>query len=320
MDGVNRMFSKSYPYELMMKQHDALDRLDLRFQWGNYGIRVCRFHHTSFPPGRVVPFHKHSNYEFHFIPRGKGKVILGDVPYALHEGLFYLTGPDVVHYQEADAHESMEELCLHMDIVKLDNKNGTEAQDEEWGRQWEIREAEACISQLDKLPQCPVLDRHKAMECFLVAYKAWHENQLGLFTTIKQAVIQILLRSVSDYSDMPLKGLPNRDMKQHRFQMAVQFIQDNYKQPLTLGIVAERVQLSTRQLQRIFRDFTGGTFSEYIEALRLQRICSELSGTDRTIDRIALENGFMSSNYLHYVFKRKLGTTPLQYRSQYRPE
>ncbi|WP_256865181.1 AraC family transcriptional regulator [Paenibacillus sp. 32352] len=320
MECSNRTTSKPYAFELMLGQPYALDRLDLEFRWGQYGIRMLRFHHTSFPAGRSVSFHKHSDYEFHYIPRGKGKVILSEVPYALQEGMLYLTGPNVLHYQEADAVEAMDELCLHIDIVKLDEETDAaegSANSRDWGRKWEIAEAEACIQQIQSLPARPAADQFRAMDCFLTAYRAWYENQPGLFTVLKQSIIQILLRTARTYASVPQPDLPSRDMKHYRYQLAVQFINDNYMEPLTLDIVAERVQISSRQLQRIFREHTGSTFSEYIEQLRLTHICSELSLSTETIDQIAFRNGFSSSNYLHYVFKKKFGITPMQYRQQH---
>ncbi|MCS7460822.1 AraC family transcriptional regulator [Paenibacillus doosanensis] len=317
MDNTTRTAPKPYSFELMLEQPFALDRLDVQFRWGHYGIRMLRFHHTSFPPGHVISFHKHSEFEFHYIPRGKGKVILGETPYLLQEGMLYLTGPNLLHYQEADADEAMDELCLHIDIVKLedtaDSGEGAELS-AEWGHKWEVAEAEACIRQLQTLPARPAIDQYRAMDCFLTAYRAWYENQPGLFTVIKQSIIQILLRTIRAYSSGPRTDVPSRDMKHYRYQLAVQFIKDNYMEPLTLETVAERVQISPRQLQRIFREHTGGTFSEYIEQVRLSHICTELSLSEETIDQIAFRNGFSSANYLHYVFKKKFGTTPMQFR------
>ncbi|NHN29254.1 AraC family transcriptional regulator [Paenibacillus sp. S3N08] len=291
---------------------------------------MLKLHHTSFAPGKIVSFHKHSDFEFHYIPRGKGKVILGDVSYALQEGMLYLTGPNLLHYQEADTEEAMDELCLHIDIVKLDCGEsqdgpapaGMGAEDgadpeSEWGSKWETAEAEACIQRLRTMPPRPAMDQYRAMECFLTAYRAWSENQPGLFTVIKHSIIQILLRTTRAYTSGPQPDIPSRDMKHYRHKLAVQFIKDNYMEPLTLEIVAERVQISPRQLQRIFRDHTGGTFSEYIEHVRLTHICNELSLSDQTIDQIAYKNGFSSANYLHYVFKRKFGSTPMKYRVEH---
>lgn len=292
----------------------ALDRLELRFRWGSYGLRVLRCHLTSFPPGWVIDFHHHSEYELHYIPRGKGRVILDGVTYPLQEGMLYVTGPGVSHRQEADEYEAMDELCLHVDIVKLDDQP-TEEHGDGWGESWEIAEAEACIRQLGELPHLPALDRQEAMKWFLTAFEAWRSSKLGHYTIIKQSIVQMLLRTVGAYKEEPTGlDLPSRDMKSYRYQLAVQFIEDNFSRPLTLDVVAERIQLSSRQLQRILKEKSGLSFSEYVEKIRLKHVCSELARSDLTLEKIADRSGFATSNYLHFVFKKSYGMTPMQYR------
>lgn len=61
-----------FPYEVMFEKQDLLERLDIQIVWGHYKIKVLRFHLTSFEPGRIIDFHNHSEFEFHFIPRGRG--------------------------------------------------------------------------------------------------------------------------------------------------------------------------------------------------------------------------------------------------------
>ncbi|MDT2242317.1 helix-turn-helix domain-containing protein [Paenibacillus larvae] len=48
------------------------------------------------------------------------------------------------------------------------------------------------------------------------------------------------------------------------------------------------------------------TFSQYVESYRLQCIREELVRSSKTLEQIALENGFATSNYLHYVFKKPM--------------
>jgi len=308
--------SQPFYFEPMLENPMALDRLELSFRWGAYGLRVLRCHLTSFSAGTIVNYHQHSEFEIHYIPSGKGRVIMEGVTHPLHEGMLYVTAPGVIHRQEADEHEAMGELCLHVDIVKLDQGGTNEPGGAHgWGEEWEIAEAEACIGQLSELPRVPALDRHEAMKCFLVAYEAWRNNQLGQYTTIKQSIVQMLLRTVSAYRpDQQGVNLPARDMKSYRYHMAVQFIADNFRHPLTLEGVAERVQISSRQLQRIFKEKANVSFSEYLEQIRLKFVCSELQQTTLTLEKIAERSGFTSSNYLHYVFKKAHGTTPNTYR------
>jgi AraC-like DNA-binding protein/mannose-6-phosphate isomerase-like protein (cupin superfamily) len=301
---------KPFAYALMAEKMDAIDRLDIQFRWGCYGFRVYHCHLTSFPPGKLIRFHKHSEYEFHFIPRGKGTVILEDTVYPVHEGQFYLTGPNVMHQQEADEREAMDELCLHIDITPLED-----ADSPDWGEQWECHEAKMCIHALDTLPLRPHSDQYNAMSWFLTAYRAWHEGQPGAFSTIKQAIIQILLRSARLSSEPSVTfDPPSRNMNEHRFKIATQFIHDNYASPITLHEVAERIPISGRQLQRIFRDSGKESFSAYLENYRLSQICSSIVEGQRPIEQIALEHGFASSNYLYYVFKKRFGMTPNQFR------
>ncbi|TXK80067.1 AraC family transcriptional regulator [Paenibacillus sp. N3.4] len=311
--------SQPFYFEKMLENPFALDRLELTFRWGSYGLRVLRCHLTSFPPGTMIDFHHHSEFEFHYIPRGKGKVILEETPYPLQEGMLYLTGPGVSHRQEADELEAMDELCLHVDIIKLDveDEECNPLQGESWGAAWEKSEADACIRQLIELPHMPALDRQEAMKWFLVAYEALHSNQLGQYTIIKQAIVQMLLRTVGAYkSQQHGLNLPSRDMKSYRYQLAVQFISDNFRRPITLEVVSDRVQISSRQLQRIFKEMAGISFSEHLEQTRLKHVCSELLQTSFTLEKIAESNGFASSNYLHYVFKKAYGVTPIQYRER----
>jgi AraC-like DNA-binding protein/mannose-6-phosphate isomerase-like protein (cupin superfamily) len=313
--------SKPYLFEPMLEQPNAIERLDIQFRWGGYGIRVVKFHHIMFGAGKIVPFHKHSEYEFHYIPRGKGKLVLANGSYPLHEGLLYVTGPGVVHQQESDRQDPMSELCLHVDIVKLEPGLPGQALTEggeQWGAEWEAADAESCVLQLNRLPTRPVMDSYRAMECFLGAYRAWQDNRFGLYTLLKQSICDILLRTIQAYADIPQPDLPSRDMKQHRYKLAVQFMKDNSGSALTLESVAERVQISPRQLQRIFREQSGSTFSSYLEHVRIGRVCEQLVRSDATVEAIAMEQGFSSANYMHYVFKRKLGITPLRYREKLR--
>jgi len=303
---------KPFAYALMAEKHDAIDRLDIRFRWGGYGFRVLHCHLTSFPPGKLIRFHKHSEYEFHFIPRGKGIISYEGDSYTVKAGQFYLTGPGVLHQQEADSSEAMDELCLHIDITPT-----AEDQQADWGDDWEHREAAACVQALNELPLHPVADQYNAMAWFLTAYRAWNDGLPGAYSTIKQAVIQILLRaSRMSASPAPSFEPPARNINELRFQMATQFIHDNYASSLSLQEVAERIPISARQLQRIFREQGSESFSAYLENYRLNQICNAMLEDQGPIEQIALEHGFASGNYLYHVFKKRFGMTPKQYKDR----
>jgi AraC-like DNA-binding protein/mannose-6-phosphate isomerase-like protein (cupin superfamily) len=310
---LNKMERMPFPYQIMAEKPDALDRLDIQFQWGNYGIRILRCHLVAFPPGKTIAFHQHSEYEFHFIPRGKGRVILKDLPFPLQAGMFYMTGPGVEHYQEADSLEAMEELCLHLEVHKLFERD--DIPEHYWGNRHEILEADSCIRQLDLLPLRPEVDHYNAMHWFLAAYRSWSSDKLGVYSTIQQAVIQILLKSVQAYEmNINPLAIASRDMNSHRFLLATQFMADNYARPLSLEDVADKLSISSRQLQRVFLEKAGFSFSKYLEDLRLSHVSHDLINSEISVQSIAALHGFTSSNYLYYVFRKHYGMTPIQYR------
>ncbi len=309
-------------FQLMRTDPHALDRLDIRFRWGGYGIQVQRCHLISIWSGQVIQAHKHHNYEFHFIPSGKGTVVLDEGAFPVHAGMFYLTGPGVVHRQEGDAEERMDELCLHIDIVEIASSSTREKENEtSWGEEWEVAEAEECIHQLHTMPAYPTTDSYDAMSWFLTAYRAWYDREPGAFSTIRQAITQILLRAARARSLPHIQTtLPSRDMNAHRYRLATQYIRDNYAQPLTLEEVAEALHICSRQLQRILDEQAGETFSGYLERYRLAQVCLALRHANQTVEQLARQHGFSSASYLHHVFKRRIGLTPQQYREQHKAE
>ncbi|MCQ4086229.1 AraC family transcriptional regulator [Saccharibacillus sp. JS10] len=307
---MNVRFAQSpFRYETMFEKSDLLERLDITVVWGHYEIRVLRFHLTSFEPGRVIGFHNHSTYEFHFIPRGAGRVILGEQPYSLSEGMLYLTGPGVMHYQEADSQQAMEELCLHLDITSKFNPSADP---------WDAAEAEECIQKLKALPTRPTADTQGAMPCFLDAYQACESKRIGYYTDIRMQVISILLKTIQAYDsgDMTTQA-PSRDMVAYRYEYAVRYIQANYASGLRLEDVAEKLDLSARQLQRIFRDINPDRpFSRILEDIRLQAVCDRLRTSRLSIEAIAELEGFSTAAYLHTVFRKRMGMPPSVYRKK----
>lgn len=302
----------AYPFEVMMEKNDLLERVELCFMWGRYQIRVLRWHLARFEPGLHIPFHKHSEFEFHFIPRGKGNVTIFNQPFSYDSGMFYLTGPGVVHEQRANMKSGMDELCLHLDITEAEAETSDK---------WEIQEADKCVEILKHFPSFPLPDQYDAMSCFLEAYLAWNEGNIGAYSILKHSVIQILIRSVQAVGSSALAfAYPERDIGYHRMQMALQFIHDNYAAPITLQEVSYRIGISARQLQRLFKKHADTSFSQYIEHYRLQRICEDLIHTIDTIEVIATRHGFVNSNYLFPVFKKRYRMTPLQYREQFAGE
>ncbi|MCX2181910.1 DJ-1/PfpI family protein [Streptomyces sp. SKN60] len=87
---------------------------------------------------------------------------------------------------------------------------------------------------------------------------------------------------------------------------------------LTLADLAASAHISERQLTRIFKSELGTTPSAYIESARVERARHLLESTDATLERITTNCGFGTTDTLIRAFRRRLDTTPMEYRRRFR--
>lgn len=94
------------------------------------------------------------------------------------------------------------------------------------------------------------------------------------------------------------------------------FVQENYREKITVGQMAGQIHFSEGYFCRFFRDNFHMSFMEYVNGVRLQRAEQLVTETDKTMEEIAGETGFSSSNYFAAAFRRAYGISPLKYRTE----
>lgn len=98
---------------------------------------------------------------------------------------------------------------------------------------------------------------------------------------------------------------------------ACNYIEEHLQENLSLNTVANYIYVSKYYLCKIFKPFTGKTFSSYVNEQRLTRARNLLLTTTLPIDHIAELCGFHSSTYFSTLFKRGTGSSPLEFRHKY---
>ncbi|WP_432098196.1 GlxA family transcriptional regulator [Streptomyces sp. WAC 04229] len=95
-------------------------------------------------------------------------------------------------------------------------------------------------------------------------------------------------------------------------------IMRNLAEPLTVSDLAARLHVGDRQLTRIFKTELGTTPHAYIESARVEAARHQLESTDATLERLATTCGFGTVDTLVRAFRRRLDTTPTEYRRRFR--
>jgi transcriptional regulator GlxA family with amidase domain len=95
------------------------------------------------------------------------------------------------------------------------------------------------------------------------------------------------------------------------------WIADNYDAASPVARLVEVSGLPERTFMRRFRDATGMTPLDYVQALRLEEAKQMLETGDLSIEAVANEVGYEDASFFNRLFRRKVGMSPAQYRLRF---
>lgn len=103
-------------------------------------------------------------------------------------------------------------------------------------------------------------------------------------------------------------------LKDSRMQYAILYIQNHFKENITLKQAAEIANYSPNYFGNKFKEYTGVTFKEYIMELKFSFARKMLKKTNLTVSEICYNCGFSDFSNFMFYFKKRYGMTPKQYR------
>ena len=142
--------------------------------------------------------------------------------------------------------------------------------------------------------------------CFLGDPEKEHYQAKGLGYLLIQRLLDDFV-----VSDKVRNTGSERDEKA---QEILRYVWTNYRSEISLTDIADHFFLSRSTASRMFKQYAGVDFPEYLKNLRLQAVLNELKNTDHSITDIALNAGFSSPAVLNRVFRDTYGMSPGKYR------
>lgn len=97
-------------------------------------------------------------------------------------------------------------------------------------------------------------------------------------------------------------------------QTALGYIYKNYWRDVSVPDIAEYAKISEGHLRRLFRQELNMTIVDFLTEYRLERAKVLMRDTEESITEIWKKAGFTSAQYFSYVFKKKEGILPKEYR------
>ena len=120
------------------------------------------------------------------------------------------------------------------------------------------------------------------------------------------------------YEDACTKPTVNRLLLSREILSAIEYIEANYAQPLSLNKIAKQVYLSPAYFSKQFKIQTGMFFTSFVNAIRLHYAEIFIRESDIPTYIIGRKVGFKNKGYFLLLFKEQYGRTPVQYRKMHR--
>lgn len=229
------------------------------------------------------PNHSHSIYHLNYIFSGNLTITFKGEKYKISSGMAFVLPPDIPHsvYTETEYSQMGVDLLNESDSRGLFDLISSVCNNE--FRVCKIPEPTFLFDDIHRIINTPTalnihLAEHKAEELLLKTVEALNnKNKSDFETKFKHALKQI-------------NSTP------------------------TLDEICKLTGYSRVHIERLAKGCFGCGAIEYINRIKINRICSLLVNTDMSILEIAEKEGFYDASHLTVFFKKRMGITPSKYR------
>jgi len=251
-------------------------------------------------------WHYHPEYEIVFTTKKYGKRQIGNHLTFYEEGDLVLIGPNLPHLSFGSPGIEGREVVVQF--------SGDWWQ-QNFGSLIELQP----IQQLLKKAECGIAFYGKAK-------KQVGKLMLELADSPSMKRLVILLQvlenlAISDESELlnQVAGWTSQQLQQQqKLSTIFEYVEQHYQHKISLKDLADLLHMTESSFSRYFQRNTQIPCMQYINSVRIRKVCQQLTHNDLLISTIAFEQGFDSLPYFNRVFKKIMQQTPKNYRQKMR--
>lgn len=278
---------------------------DISFTIGSTRFHALNFVYERFQ--RTIPSHAHGNgsYEIHYIPEGYGRALIDGQYYEITPGTLYVTGPHMEHAQTPLPEHPMCEYCIY-----LKARHGRSASDKTFegennlveiftGTTFWFGQDSLQIGEIIKTLFTELKSRHTGWEfqaeallrqLFVKLVRIYEKDRTGQTSTRTQ------------FTDKTSVIIEESFLYEYR--------------SLSLKDLAARLDLSTRQTERLLQKQYGKTFLQKKTEARMSAAAILLSDTKQSVTSVAEALGYSSIEHFSSAFRNYYHMSPSQFRKE----
>ncbi|MBQ3202449.1 MAG: helix-turn-helix transcriptional regulator [Clostridia bacterium] len=254
-------------------------------------IQLAHNRHTVC--GEIFGSHWHEHIEMHYVFSGSAVFHIDQELYEVQEGDLIIANRNELHagYSIAVPYDAS---LLVFDPSDLS---------------WELGEKNLRFQSL-------IRGDTTVRRMMLDIFYAWQQEELGYRALCRAKVTELLVYLCRHYAveNLPAKDLLKRRRNLERLRPALEYIEQNYSERISVNQLAQLLCLSPDRLGHLFRDGVGQAPLQYINEIRLRKAMNLLKTEEYTVTEVAQTVGFFDYNHFGRLFRRRYGCTPNQVR------
>ena len=249
--------------------------------------------------------HYHNGYEIYYLLDGEKYFFIKDKYYKLKKGCLVFVNRYDLHYMTASPNEGAVRfgILFKKEFIK------------DLSDSFNINLLECFEKDIHVLNLTD--EQQKDVEAIFTAmYNEFRRKPEGYRIYIKSSLLQLLMIfSRNTSSDKILPESNEYVDEAHKIvSNAMVYINNNFREHISLDFLAEKFFISPSYFSKIFREISGNTFTDYLNGIRIKEAQRLIRETNLSIAQIAKKTGFNSSTHFGRIFKSYTGLSPLSYK------
>ncbi|SDW15622.1 AraC family transcriptional regulator [Paenibacillus sp. CF384] len=251
-----------------------------------YGQSDCLPGHSYGPAIR-------DHYLYVFVKQGKGIYRSNDTTYELQANDSFLLFPQQLGFYQADQHDPWSYMWIGFNIGKRDS----------------------FVQFAGITPESPVISHESPAAITSLFQQLFDVQGSPAYTEflVTGLIYQLFAAVMQDtaYREPISRSTSTADVY---ITKAIQFITDNYAEPLSVPIIAAQLGLERSYFTKMFKDHAGVPPHAFLIQVRMNKAAELLDKTNLSIEHIAYSIGFNNINYFSSAFTRLFKLNPSAYR------
>lgn len=273
----------------------------------SFPIKVHPPHTRKMVIGETLfPHHWHEHLEFLYFVSGSARIECGSSAIVCHAGDMCVVNSNELHYGICQS-EDLSYYAIIMDLSLLQSRDW-DATDEKFVTP---------IARNRMLFQNRIRGDESVTAHILSIIHELAAQETGYELNVKSHLYGLLSLLVRQYAATSHEQdkFRSRHKELERLEPVFAFIEEHYREKLSVQMLADIAGLSRYHFSRIFKQVTDKSVVEYINLIRINKSESLLRNKTMNISEVAHATGFSDIFYFSRTFKKFKQLSPTQWRN-----